>query len=478
MLPTSEQIKAMDRQDVQDILASVKFRTEPLDHQKRCLLWALDRKRVAYWLDVGTGKTLLALYTMTLWERKRTLIVCPNPVVQTWADEISKHTTASYVKLVGTAAERMRRLKEDHNFYIINYEGLRVLWGTKRGKHFQMNFDLLQHTPFDSLIIDECHRTKNSKSYTAKCCREVSRRVSHCIVMTGTPLTKDQRDLWSEMSVMDLGRALGNNYWTFVRRYFKPRGYDWVLRKGALEEILKLLAPSTIRFERQECFDLPERVYETRLIEMSDEQKKLTDAIVSGVQLDDNFDGAAILQCGMKMAQVAGGLLINNNNEVRLLKPNPKLDALAGIVEEISGKFIVYHHFVVEGELIENLFRRIGVSYQAVRGGIAHQPERIQEFRTNPNVQALVAHPACGGEGINLYEANTIIFYSNSYNLVHRVQAEGRIYRLGQTKKCLYIDLIADDGTGDSIDMRILHSLQQKADAAQTVLDYIRGRRR
>ena len=473
-LLTSDEAKQLPIEDVQSVLDSFTFKTPPLDHQKRCLVWALDRKRLAYWLDVGTGKSLLALYTMSMWNKRKTLIVCPNPVVDTWADEIKKHTTARYVKLKGTVEERSLRMQEDHDFYIINYEGLRVLWGRKMGRKYVLNPTTLAKLPFDSLIIDEVHRCKSHKSFSAKCAREMSRRVQCCIVMTGTPLTKDQRDLWAEMAVMDLGRTLGTSYWTFIREHFYPRGFDWVLKKDALGIILKKLSHSTIRFERDECFELPDKTYETRTVELTKEQRKLTDAAIIGAATDE-LNMAAALNCGNKLAQIAGGFLMTDD-EVKLLKPNPKLDELASIVEEVNGKFIVYHHFVVEGQLIENLFRKLKIPFRSVRGEIKDQEKQICDFKNNPMVRALIAHPACGGEGINLYEAATIIFYSNDFSHAHRVQAEGRIYRLGQTQKCLYIDIIALNDY-DSIDIHILDALKNKRQMAEVILDYIRGRK-
>ena len=68
-LLTSDEAKQLPIEDVKSVLDPFTFKTPPLDHQKRCLVWALDRKRLAYWLDVGTGKTLLALYTMSMWNK-------------------------------------------------------------------------------------------------------------------------------------------------------------------------------------------------------------------------------------------------------------------------------------------------------------------------------------------------------------------------------------------------------------------------
>ncbi len=474
---TSIEAKSLPIEDVDYILESFRFQREPLEHQKRCLLWALERRRVAYWLDIGTGKTLLALYTLMLWGCKKTLVVCPKSVIEGWMDEIKMGLGWKTVALVGKIGDRRRLLGKKARIYLINYEGLQWLWGRRkknRGR-FLPDISKIDELDFDALVIDEAHRCKGHKNLTTVLAREISRRVKHCITMTGTPLTKDQRDLWGEMNVLDLGESLGQNYWGYVRSYFRPWGFDWKLKDGSLEKILKRLAPKTIRYAREDCLDLPERIYERRLVQMSEEQKKLTQAIITGtLETDGSINQTEILNIGIKLAQVAGGSLIQESGTKRL-DPNPKVAELLRTLEEVQGKAIIYHQFVEEGRMIEEALEKNDIPACSVRGETKNKPAVISKFLNDPSIKVLVAHPACGGEGLNLQIANTIIFYSNGYNLVHREQSEGRIFRLGQKQSCLYIDLVIEDGMGDSIDKRILKSLKQKSDAATEVLDYIRG---
>jgi len=893
-LLTSQQAKSLPIEDIRDTLSPVTFMTTPMSHQARCLLWALERSRIAYWLDVGTGKTLLALYTAYLWDCNDVLVICPNSVIQTWIDQIKEHTDFTHTVLRGTADERRRKLAARGNISIINYEGLRVLWGKKVGKKYRPDMAAIDRSRFGAVIVDECfpfdtkvvtnkgtlcigdivenkqdlcvlsrsecgclewkqvvrhirlqastrtvkivhehgkltctefhkiyvdgkgwaaarninendhvfildsmeqndynnkqpcgevqqprelenesnstgsegcslqmvqkrgrssplkqtqilltnmlwslvftkqrnegysgrtetraqntrsvglqtlrpgaqiytvrseeskvlrhnmrskmesgttrlpkeakravdkrgkeesikvlqrtmeesrvcrtsikkdareqpntqtrskgnsrtkglfktawkylvgarreskknratntlegglgqwvgirncdsdeahtrqdevstkmlqtryweressssnrgrwnfpqaektksnrqkkregliasrvvsieiqertnneglnngactdrgvfvynlevednhnyfadgvlvsncHRTKSGRALVSRVAMELSRRAKHCIIMTGTPLTKDQKDLWSEMAVMDMGRSLGNNYWNFVRTYFRPAGFDWKLKRDSLEKILEKLKPHTIRYERSECFDLPERTYEKRRTYMTKEQTSLMTSVMAQESGDDDvWTTTAALQCGNKLAQISGGFIYGIDHKAKRLKSNPKLDELASLFDEITGKVIIYHHYAEEGRMIEELLRKLKIKFCSARGEITDKDAQIMKFQKDKNVQVLVAHPSCGGEGINLQCASTMIFYSNGYHYALRVQAEGRIYRLGQKNRCLYIDIVADDGTGDGIDFRILRSLKTKDDAATAVLDYIRGK--
>ena len=84
--------------------------------------------------------------------------------------------------------------------------------------------------------------------------------------------------------------------------------------------------------------------------------------------------------------------------------------------------------------------------------------EAVEKFQTNPNVRFFVGNPSTGGYGLTLTKAQTVIYYSNSYNLEVRQQSEDRAHRIGQTKNVTYIDIVAR-GT---IDEMILAALEKK----------------
>jgi len=486
---SSAAIKAADAAVIDYVLQPFSFLSSPMEHQARCLVWSVDKEKVAYWLDVGTGKTWLALYTaLTIWGCKNVLVVCPNPVIDSWKEQIEEHTDFKYSLLTGTKAQRLLKQNMDTPLHIINYEGLQTLWGKKvqklvieKGVRRKVNKTVVDDfavlsSMYDCIVVDEVHRCKNPKALVTLLCRALGKHARYAIVMTGTPLTRDQRDLWAEFSVLDNGATLGTNYWAYVNTYFKKRGFDWVLRKGSLEKILSRVSDKTIRYERQDCFDLPERTYETLNIRMTTEQAKLTDELIDKArdEVESGKNQAALMTLCIKLAQVTGGFLIVDGVTKRL-NSNPKLRALEKLIDEIDGKFIIYHQFVEEGRMIEGMLRRLKVPFKSVRSEVKNKPAQIREFREDKNVRVLVAHPACGGEGINLQFASTIVYYSNSFNMIHREQSEGRIYRAGQTRKCVYFDLLVGNDENDSIDYRIMQALGSKKQIAQVVLDYVRG---
>jgi SNF2 family DNA or RNA helicase len=273
---------------------------------------------------------------------------------------------------------------------------------------------------------------------------------------------------------LDGGETLGRSLKRFHDRYFHLGFFNnWIPNDDAFENIMERVAPVTIRFERDECFELPEVVREVREVEMSREQRRLYNDIMGNLVVE--LEGGVItinnvLTKVIKLAQVAGGF-IQHSEGVDRLKKNPKLDVLLELMDEVFGKAVVFHHFVEEGRMIEEACGKANVEFRSLRGEIRDKQNQYREFRDDPDGRVLVAHPMSGGEGINLPEANVEIFYSFGFvGAPVRAQAEGRVHRLGQTQRCVFLDLVLKD----SSDERVLAAMHDKEDLAKSVLDWIR----
>jgi len=469
--------KNLTQKDLKGIFANVHFKIPPLQHQLISLVFALDknRKRICFWHDIGTGKTAIALLTFLLWGCKKGLIVCPNSVIPTWKEEIKKHTDLSYIELLGTTQNRKDNFYKKADLYIINYEGLKYLFGQKVNKRFKIDYNMIKQIDYDCLIVDEIHHVKSKNAGMSKISREISRKVSHCIGLTGTPITKNEIDLWSEYMVIDLGQSLGTSYYGFLNSYFRKSYFDWKLKKGSREKILLRLYDKTLRYERVECFDLPPLVREKRYVSPTNEQLKLINKIEN--DLLEQYEKGIVTHNNVlvkinKLAQVAGGFLIQTDGKIKQLQTNPKLQELENCLDEIEGKCIIVHHFNEEGRMLEQLCKKKGIKYASLRGEIKDKENQIKLFKNNPKIKILIMNPQCGGEGLNFQVASIMIFYSNNYSSVARIQTQKRIYRLGQDKKCLIIDLICYN----SIDEKILKILEDKLAIQTEILNWIGNR--
>jgi len=505
----------------------INFKTEPMLHQLQTLAWGIEKNRVMLWSDIGTGKSFVALYLSILWGCKKILIVCPNSVMQSWESEIKLHTDFNCSLLDGTTEEAKNSiLKNNSGIVVVNYEKLKYLFAERvKGVGFKLSkfsegFSWFSKLGYDCLIVDECHAVKSVMTKQTRILYHLSRIMDKVILMTGTPVAKDERDLWSEFHVLDLGKRLGKSYSVFLREYFYPidmggKFTDYRIKficpicgdlysslrkhlelkhrkidfrsfrinypqiKTAKDLILSKVKDITIRYEREECFELPEKSYQVRFVKMTSEQYNWTGRIWKEIKIaleKGKINLTNVLTRIVKLSQVTGGFVLGTDNAgdnvVERFKQNPKLLELQKCLEEISNdiKIIIYHHYSEEGKMIANFLKGQKIKFREARGEIKDKDKQIQEFQTNSDIRVLVAHPSCGGVGLNLQVASVEIFYSNDFSSVLRTQAEGRIYRKGQKNKCLYIDLVCKD----SIDEEILNILKQKKDIAKSMLDYIK----
>lgn len=471
----------------------IHFKTPPLHHQLVSLAFAMDlgRTRINFVHDIGTGKTLVGLYTTWLWRPRSTLVVCPNSVIRkTWVKQIKKHTNLSYVILDGTTEERLDKLKLEADLYLINYEGLMYVWGTKvplynkKGQYVGSTFELDPSkfdNYFEGLIFDELHKLKNHESIRTRIAHQLSLRAKYVIGLTGTPISTSEMDLWAEYWVIDNGESLGHNFFSFRRSFFKEGFYEWKIKgESARQRLLDKISHVTLRYDREECFDLPLRQPpQIRLGVPTKEQLRLTNNVVNEIRIELSkgiLKKQDALHRSLRLLQICGGFLPVEDEvgeqKIEYLKTNPKVELLLEVLEEIRGKVIVFHQFVPEGRLIENALRKEGYTFASLRGEVKGKDTEYERFLNDPKVKILVANPQCGGEGVDELQdiCSVMVFYSSPYLALIRKQAEGRIERKGQNKHCLFIDLVLE-GTMDEV---VLQGLEQGKELLDNVLRYIR----
>lgn len=491
----AELYKQLTDDELATIFQGCGFKTTPFRRQAVAMAYALDgRDRCCLLMDIGLGKTLVALYLKQLWNCGRMFVVCPRGVIRTWCEQAKKHTDYKVEVLVGSKKER-RRLYETSkaDVLVINYEGLKYLFGKRvpvigrdgrERRLFVPDKDALNKCGHDFFVADEVHHFKGSGSIQTEIGHHLSRRAKYALTMTGSPIGNTELDLWGEYWVLDGGKVLGDNFYSFRNRFFyaitikgKWQTFQkWILRKGALKQMMERIAPITLRYDWEECGDLLERTYEQRHVPMSRTQQRLTHAVLDGLiaaVAEGKVDLKSVVNKSIKLAQITGGFVKAPKGVIRL-KPseNPKLTDLLHCMREVRGKVIIYHHFIEEGRLLEAAFKRAKIKFRSVRGEIKDKDKQVSEFINNSKVKALIAHPACGGEGLNLQDtAHTVFFYSNTYSGgIVRPQAEGRVFRTGQKHKCVFVDFMVEN----SIDEVIYAAMMGKKDAAQYLLDWLR----
>jgi SNF2 family DNA or RNA helicase len=171
----------------------------------------------------------------------------------------------------------------------------------------------------------------------------------------------------------------------------------------------------------------------------------------------------------MRLHQITCGHFVADDGSTQELKSN-RLNELLNVTEEIEGKAIIWAHYQHDVKIIKKELEELHgpgsvVDYYGLTAQEDRQPN-IKKFQEDPKCRFIIGTPQTGGYGITLTQANTVIYYSNGYDLEKRLQSEDRAHRIGQKKSVTYVDLIAED----TVDEKIVEALRKKIDIASQVM--------
>jgi SNF2 family DNA or RNA helicase len=239
-----------------------------------------------------------------------------------------------------------------------------------------------------------------------------------------------------------------------------------------LGELSEKLQPFSYRVLKEDCLDLPEKIYIKRQIKLSSEQLKLYDqmkkealAVLNGKTVTTVN---ALTQL-MRLQQITCGHFTADDGSTQRIKNN-RVDELMDVLEETEGKTIIWAHYQWDiKDIIKEIVKVHGPGSVVDYYGLTPQDERqpnIKKFQDDPRCRFIVGTPSTGGYGITLTAANTVIYYSNGYDLEKRLQSEDRAHRIGQKKSVTYVDILAEE----TVDAKIVKSLRKKINIASEVL--------
>jgi|TARA_X000001036_G_scaffold433177_1_gene470377 SNF2 family DNA or RNA helicase len=240
-----------------------------------------------------------------------------------------------------------------------------------------------------------------------------------------------------------------------------------------LGELTDKLDKFSYRVLKEDCLDLPEKVFTKRIVELSDEQKKIYAQMkqMALAMLDGKVMSTVnVMTQLMRLHQVTCGTFKADDGTIKHLSNN-RLTALMDCLEETDGKVIIWATYREDiKKIVDSLKKAYGeASTVEYHGGVdaTLRQDHIAQFQQEKGpTRYFVGNPQTGGYGITLTAANTVIYFSNSYDLEKRLQSEDRAHRIGQTGSVTYVDLIAEK----TIDEKIVKSLRDKIDIANEIM--------
>ena len=465
-----------------------KFKTKPYKHQLTALEKSWNKDNFAYFMEMGTGKTKVLIDNLAmLYDKGRVdgaLIVAPKGVIGTWYNQELPTHLPNHIENVSVLwqpninkkqKEKLDTLfetGEDLHILIMNVEA----FSTEKGTMFAKKF-LRSHKSL--MAIDESTTIKNPKAKRTKNITDLSNLAKYRRIMTGSPVTKNPLDLYSQCEFLHPYLLDFTSYYAFRNRYAEMktlhmhgRQIQIVSNFKNLGELSDTLKNFSYRVLKEDCLDLPDKIYIKRNISLTTEQQKVYKsmkekalAILNGKQVTS----VSVLTQLMRLHQITCGHFVADDGSVQEVKSN-RLNELMDVLEEIEGKAIIWAHYQYDIKKIIKSIEKIHgpgsvVDYYGLTAQEHRQPN-IKKFQEDDKCRFIVGTPQTGGYGITLTQANTVVYYSNGYDLEKRLQSEDRAHRIGQKKSVTYVDIMAEE----TVDEKIVKALRKKINIASEVL--------
>jgi superfamily II DNA or RNA helicase len=417
------------------------------------------------------GKTLMAMQ----WLRSLhvpeddLIVVCPVSLITHWYKELKQFAGIEAHRVEGSPKNRRLTLLRP-GVHIVNYE------------YLTLNEEALKAASSKAVvIIDESHKLKHPNTKRSKTFHKYCKDRHAVLLLTGTPISQGAQDYYSQFRCIN-PELLGHSYTSFKHRYCieeqirgAPIGATRIIGYRNLDELTKLTAPYIYTLRKQDCLDLPAKVYETRYVDLSDEQMKkyrsLKNEMATVLSSGDEVTAANILTRLIRFSQITQGFLSSDTGTVERFKTNPKLSCLEDIIEALlpGEQFIVMGRFLEDIKQVSAKLTELGLTHNCISGEVppAKRYEIVGMFKAR-KAQVLIGQIRVLGVGFNIETCKKMIFYSNEYSHVDRVQAEDRIHRATSVgDSCVYIDIVANN----TVDEHITTALKNKKNTADMLTE-------
>lgn len=478
------------------------MKTTPMKHQEvgRGLLTS-NPEFYGLGCEQGTGKTWMLIDDF---ERAAAegfdgaLVIAPKGVHINWvARELPKHMSIPYraeFYKSGGGVRRERRVEAlnkpgDFAVLTMNIDAIIHSGGKVAAKFLRAGKRMM--------VIDESHNIKSPDSARTKMAIKLGRLAAARRIASGTMVSQGPIDLFSQFEFLSPGgKLLGTtSYRVFVAEYavLHPPTSRLVMEIKAksrfntepqvivrdargrpqwknLAKLNGLLEKHCYRVLKRDCLDLPDKIYKVHPFELAPAQQAVYDQVEEDLRLslyEGHLDTFTALTKLTKLRQITSGFVMTEGDTHRLAEPNPRLDALMSLVDDVDGQFIVWAVYKEEIAMIEAAFKAAGITARTYNGDTkdGDREEAVDGFQAG-EFRAFIANPQAGGTGLTLTNAGTAIYYSNDFSLLTRLQSEDRNHRIGTEASPVYIDLVAL-GTRDE---QIADALQAKKEVAEVVL--------
>lgn len=442
-------------------------RYRPYHHQRQTTAFLTTHARAFCFNDMGLGKTLSALWAadflMDEGLVRRALILTTMSCMETvWQDEIFQnlmHRTSIIVH--GSRTRRALAIQENVDFYILNHDGLRVPGVVDA---------LLARKDIDLLIVDEASMLRNSRTKTYHSFQKLLQPQHRLWLLTGQPTPNGPEDAFGLGKLVAPSRL--PQYFTRwqAETMVRLNQYKWAPKPDAMQKVYEALQPA-IRYNKDDCLDLPPVVYLNRHAELSEDQKKAYRTMKEHLRITQQGQPVTAVNAAVKLSkllQICCGAVHTDVDSYAALDTSPRLEVLKEIIDEAKAKVIVFVPYTGALRQVQTYLDDKGFPLVTVDGHITggRRTTALNTFTRDSGCKVLVANPDTAAHGLNLSVADTMVWFSPIHSLETYRQACERMARPGQKNSMRIVHL-----GGTPLEWGVYKVLRGKDDRQQTLLD-------
>ena len=414
-------------------------------------------------MEMGTGKSKVAIDLMDTQDYRRALIICPLSVVSgVWPGEFAKHSAAPWNVLPlarGSVKDKQAQaqaalLKSERAAVVINYESV---WREPFGSWAKKQL-------WDLVVLDESHRIKSPGGVASRYCSRLSDRVPQRLALTGTPMAHSPLDIYAQYRALDKS-IYGTSYTRFKARYAVMGGWSnaQVVDYQNQEELTAKFYGIAYRVNAADVLDLPPLLSVTRTCELGPQARKLYRTLerdfVAHME-EGRITVANALARLLRLQQATSGYArTEDGRDVEI--DSAKASLLGELLEDIGDEpVVVFARFKHDLEVVHKAAQRLELSSYEISGA------RKELSLWNENGGVLAVQIQSGGLGIDLTKARYAVYYSLGFSLGDYLQSKARLHRQGQERPVEIIHLIA----AKTVDEKVMAALASREQIVESIM--------
>lgn len=438
-------------------------------HQKKALEYALPRARIALFMEMRLGKTLVAIRWAKAQGCQNILVLGPSSVLPGWKEE-----------LLGDGVKPLRivELKESTQERYEIAEVIAQATPSNKTHWFLTNYECMSENPnmfripWDCIILDESTKIKNPQAEISKLLCKHNIHVGFRACLSGAPGPEGEQDYFQQMKFLWDGFMHQQEFWHWRNKYCTNIGYTWVFNPVFAKLFKESLNTSAFTMTRKEAGMGEVKVYEKRYVEMNSLQRKLYEDMEKDFEYTFKNKLKDTKWAPVKyewMQQIANGFAEVNDSLSNIS------DAKWQVIKELmrgdlkDEKVVIWFKHNWELEFVERMIIGVLKKWPAVYTGQKKWCEH--EFKVK-DVQIMLAQPKAAMQGLDWSAASTAIYYSNWPDGEIRIQSEDRIVSTEKKEPLLYIDLVCKD----TIDEDIVDLVREKKSKSNNLMKKLNER--